>query len=59
LANGLEPPKVRGHHSAFDEGSEAEILQWIEDQAQKCNPITRTDLCHHCQAKYSIPISRG
>jgi hypothetical protein len=30
LANGLEPPKVRGRHPAIDEGSEAEILEWIE-----------------------------
>jgi hypothetical protein len=27
LANGLEPPKVRGSHPAIDEGSEAEILE--------------------------------
>jgi hypothetical protein len=55
LANGLEPPKVRGRHSAIDEGSEADILQWIEAQAQKCNPVTQTDLRHHCQAIIPFP----
>jgi hypothetical protein len=48
LANRLELPKVRGRHPAIDEGSEAEILEWIEAQAEKCNPTTRTDLCQHC-----------
>jgi hypothetical protein len=59
LANGLEPPKVRVPHPVIDEGSEAEILEWIESQAEKCNPATRTDLRQHCQAKYSPAISRG
>jgi hypothetical protein len=57
LANGLEPPKVRGIHPAIDEGSEAEIREWIEAQAEKYHPATRTDLCQHCQAKYSVAIS--
>jgi hypothetical protein len=48
LANGLEPPKVRGCHFAIDEGSEARILEWIEMQAEKCDPIARTDICHYC-----------
>jgi hypothetical protein len=59
LANRLEPPKVRGRHPPIDEGSEAEILEWIETQAEKYNPATRTDLRQHCQAKYSVAISRG
>jgi hypothetical protein len=57
LANGLEPPKVRRRHPTIDEGSEAEILEWIEAQAEKCNPATRTDLRQHCQAKYLVDIS--
>jgi hypothetical protein len=59
LANGLGPPKVRGRHPAIDEGSEAEILEWIEAQAEKCNPATRTNFCQHCQSKCSVTISRG
>jgi hypothetical protein len=59
LANGLEPPKIRGRHFAIDEGSEAGILEWIEAQAEKCDPLTEKDLCSYCQAKYSVSISRG
>jgi hypothetical protein len=59
LANGLEPPKVRGRQLAIGQGSEAEILEWIEVQAEKCNPATRTDFCQHCQAKYSVARNRG
>jgi hypothetical protein len=59
LVNELDPPKVRGRHPAIDEGSEAEILEWIEAQAEKCNPSTRTDLHQHWQEKYSVAMSRG
>jgi hypothetical protein len=59
FANGLEPPKVDGRYPAIDEGPEVEILKWIEAQAEKCKIATRTDLRQHCQAKYSVAISRG
>jgi hypothetical protein len=59
LANGLGSPKVRGRDLAIDEGSEAEILERIKAQAEKFNRATRMDLHQHCQAKYSIAISRG
>jgi hypothetical protein len=55
----LEPPKVRGCHFALDKGSEAEIMEWIEVHAEKCDPVTRTDLSHCCQAKFLVSISRG
>jgi hypothetical protein len=44
---------------ATDENSEAEILEWTDAQAEKCNPITYTDIRHYCEVKYSISISRG
>jgi hypothetical protein len=59
LENGLEPPKVRGRHFAFDDDSEAEILDWIEKRADKSRPVTRTDLRRYCETKYSTSISRG
>jgi hypothetical protein len=59
LANGMEPPKVRGHHFPIDQGSEAGIMEWIESQAEKRDTVTRADLRHYCQAKYSASISRG
>jgi hypothetical protein len=36
-----------------------EILDWISAQADKCRPITRTNILHYCEAKYSHSISRG
>jgi hypothetical protein len=59
LANALDLRKVRGRHLAIDEGSEAEIMEWFDAQAEKCNRATRTDLVQHCQTKYSVAISRG
>jgi hypothetical protein len=59
LENGLNDPKVRGRHFAFDDKSEIQILEWIRSQAEKCAPVTRTDLRHHCKVKYSRSISRG
>jgi hypothetical protein len=50
---------LSGRHPATDEGLEAEILEWIEAQAEKYNPATRTDLHQRYQAKYSVAISRG
>jgi hypothetical protein len=59
LANGLEPLKVRGPHFAIDKDPETAILQWIEAQGEKCDPLTRTHLCHYGQANNSVTISRG
>jgi hypothetical protein len=48
LANGFEEPKSCDRHSAFDDGSESEILTWIETQIEKFKPVTRTDLRYYC-----------
>jgi hypothetical protein len=59
LANRLDQPKVRERHPGIDEDSKAEILEWIEMQAEKWNQATRTDVRQHYQAKYSAAISPG
>jgi hypothetical protein len=59
LQNSLNDPKVCGRHFAFDDKAEIQILQWIRSQAEKCAPMTRTDIQHHCEIKYSRSISRG
>jgi hypothetical protein len=59
LANGLNEPKLRGRHFAFSDDSETEILEYLQSQPEKYEPITRTDLRHSCEAKYSRSISRG
>jgi hypothetical protein len=50
LDNGLNDPKVRGRHFAFDDDSEVQILDWIQRQAENYAPVTRTDLKHYCEA---------
>jgi hypothetical protein len=57
LTNRLDDPKICSGHLTFDGDSESEILEWIEAQAEKCKPITRTDLQHYYEAKYSRSIS--
>jgi hypothetical protein len=59
LENGLNDPKLRGRHFAFDEESEIQILEWIRSQAEKCAPVTRTDLQYHYKVKCFRSISRG
>jgi hypothetical protein len=59
LKNGFSDPETRGRHSALDDASEREIVDWIQKQAEKFNPVTRTDLLHYCQEKFSSPVSRG
>jgi hypothetical protein len=44
LENSLNDSKVRGRHFAFDNESEVQILEWIRSQAEKCAPVTRTDI---------------
>jgi hypothetical protein len=58
LANRLHDSKIHGRYFAFDGDSENEILKWIEAQAEKCKPITRTGLRHYCEIEYSRSISR-
>jgi hypothetical protein len=59
LANGLNELKVRDRRFTFDDDSEIEILECIQNQTEKYEPVTRTDLWHYCEAKYSRSISRG
>jgi hypothetical protein len=59
LKNELNDPQGHGRHSAFDDASEVEILEWIQNQAEKFNEITRTNIIHYCEAKYSFSIREG
>jgi hypothetical protein len=59
LANEFEEPKTRGRHMVFDDDSEADILTWIEAEAKKSSPVTRTELRHYCEAKYARSLSKG
>jgi hypothetical protein len=58
LINVLNKPKVHGRYFAFDEDSEIEILEWIQSQAEKYEPVTRAGLRHHCETKHSHFVSR-
>jgi hypothetical protein len=59
LANGFEESKSHGRHFVFDDDSEEEILSWIEERAEKSRPMTRTDILHYCEVKYSRSVKRG
>jgi hypothetical protein len=51
--------KIRGGHFGVDDDSEIEMLEWVQTQAEKHVPITRTDLRNYFEVKYSLSISRG
>jgi hypothetical protein len=44
---------------AFDDDSEGEILTWIEAEAEKSRLMTRPELRHYCEAKYSRSVIKG
>jgi hypothetical protein len=63
MRNGPEPPKPCGRHSLIQDNSEAEteadIIAWIQYQAEKCQPSTRADIFHYCACKFGKVITRG
>jgi hypothetical protein len=40
------------------EGSEGDIPAWIQHQAKKSQPSTRTDILHYCSGKFGKAITR-
>jgi hypothetical protein len=59
LKNGLEPPKLCGRQNALADDSEADSLAWIQHQAEKAQPSTRTDILHCYVNKSGASITRG
>jgi hypothetical protein len=49
LSNGLNLPQSRGRHLAVDAESDANILAWIEKQAEKNTGITRSNVKNYCR----------
>jgi hypothetical protein len=45
--NGSDAPKPRGQHSAMSAECESDSFNWIRNNWEKSNPITRTDIRHH------------
>jgi hypothetical protein len=59
LKSGLKPLKQRDRHNALLDDSEADILAWIQHQAEKSQPSTRTDILHYCSGKFGKAVTRG
>ena len=59
LANGWAEPKSRGRHPAVDEESDANILSWVKQKAEKGAAVTRTDIRHYCRDVCKVEVSRG
>jgi hypothetical protein len=56
LANQFNEPKVRGRHLAFDDGSETGILELIQSQAEKSEPVTRTTFNMTAKPCIAVPF---
>jgi hypothetical protein len=52
-----EAPKRRGHHNAPSNDAEADILAWIQYQAQKSRSPAKTDIHHHCEGEFGKAIT--
>jgi hypothetical protein len=59
LANGLSLPKSRGRHLAVGPASDADILAWIQKQAEKNAAVTRTEFKNYCQEVCRLEVSWG
>jgi hypothetical protein len=59
LAKGLSPPKSGGRHLAVDAESDANILAWIEKQAEKNAAVTGTDIKNYYHEVCRLEIPRG
>jgi hypothetical protein len=59
LRSGWDAPKPRGRHTALSADAEADILGWIRKNYEKSNPVTRTEIRHYCETKYTVPITCG
>jgi hypothetical protein len=59
LANGLNPPTSRDRHLAVDAESDANILVWIQKQAEKNAAVAPTDIKNYCREVWKFEASRG
>jgi hypothetical protein len=59
LRSGWDAPKPRGRHAALSADAEADILGWIRKNYEKSNPVTRTEIRHDRETKYTVPITHG
>jgi hypothetical protein len=59
LENGWNTPTSRGRHPAMHPESEAKILQWVGNNYEQSNPVTRTEILHYCERKFNVPATRG
>jgi hypothetical protein len=59
LANGLNPPISRDRHLAVDAESDADILTWIQRQAEKNAAETRIDRKNYCREVWKFEVLRG
>jgi hypothetical protein len=48
LKSVLDAPKLRSRHNSLPRDDEAQIFAWIQHQAEKSQPVTRTDILHYC-----------
>jgi hypothetical protein len=58
LHNGSNDSKAHDRHFVFNDDSEIEILEWVQTQAEKYAPITRTEVQPDWKVKYSRSVSR-
>jgi hypothetical protein len=54
----LNKPKWRRRHSAVSPESDANILAWITDKAEKNAAVARTDITNYCREVCKIEVTR-
>jgi hypothetical protein len=59
LAHGLKPPGERGKHPALDADHEQQIVDWVQQKAEKITPVGKTKIKDYCTTQLKGPITRG
>jgi hypothetical protein len=59
LQKGFEEPKQRRQPLVFDQESKADILGCTQQDSGKYTPVTRTEIHHHCSAKFNKEMTKS
>jgi hypothetical protein len=58
LAHKPDEPGQRGKHIALDQDCEEEIVDWIQQNAEKDTSLTREEILGYCRSQFKIKSTR-
>jgi ribosomal protein L11 methylase PrmA len=59
LAHRLESPEERGKYPVLNQHREQQILDWIQQEAEKSTAVSKTEINDYCMRQFKASIIRG